>query len=225
MTKPRLKSAVLFARPDSNYKLLSGLDVYDTKRDALTWIGDLPVITHPPYEQWSRLRRFSRIDPYSKSMAYFALDQVRRNGGVLEHPAFSSLWPEANLPSHGSFDAYSGWTLPIKQYWFGNPTDKSSFLYIVGIHPQEIPTIPYPLGNRSKHTLTPYTADSEDPSLCLALWLRQITFTIFAKREGHESPTPKAEGRVVARQGPKGRVSRALCLLDYIVPTDTTVSD
>ena len=40
--------AILFARKDSVYKAMPGLDVYDFERDALTWPGGAPLIAHPP---------------------------------------------------------------------------------------------------------------------------------------------------------------------------------
>jgi hypothetical protein len=48
--------AVLFARADSNYKSLPGTDVYDIERDARTYDGPHPVVAHPLYRAWGRLR-------------------------------------------------------------------------------------------------------------------------------------------------------------------------
>lgn len=51
--------AVLFARQDSTYKALSGVDVYDIDRDARTFQGGMPVVAHPPCRAWGRLRAFA----------------------------------------------------------------------------------------------------------------------------------------------------------------------
>lgn len=93
--------SVLFARADSNYKALPSVDVWDAERDARTWPGGNPVVAHPPCRAWGRLRHFAKPRPDEKALAIFAVDQVRKWGGVLEHPASSTLWTEAGLPAPG----------------------------------------------------------------------------------------------------------------------------
>lgn len=138
--------AVLFARQDSIYKTL-GCDVWDIERDARKWPGGSPVVAHPPCRLWGRLRHFANSMPGEKELALFAVEQVRRFGGVLEHPAYSTLWPAAGLPKPGQVpDKFGGWTLPIFQSWFGHRADKATFLYIVGIAPAQIPVLPLMLG-------------------------------------------------------------------------------
>lgn len=92
------KIAVLFARKDSVYKTIPECDVYDQERDALTWLGGVPAICHPPCRLWGRLRQFSTAPIEEKQLAIFAVDQVRKHGGILEHPSGSSLWDACNLP-------------------------------------------------------------------------------------------------------------------------------
>lgn len=144
--------AVLFARQDSCYKKLPGCDVFDIERDARTWPGGYAVVAHPPCRAWGRLRKFAKPRPDEKELALFAVDQVRRFGGVLEHPEGSTLWPEKNLPGPGFKDEFGGWTLPIFQQWFGHRAEKSTLLYIVGIEPAGIPEIPFSLG-RASHVI------------------------------------------------------------------------
>lgn len=141
--------AVLFARSDSVYKQDSSLDVYDIERDARNWPGGCPVVAHPPCRAWGRLRKFAKPRPDEKSLALFAVDKVRRFGGVLEHPEGSTLWQAKNLPGPGFRDEFGGWTLPIFQQWFGHRAEKATLLYIVGIEPAQIPTIPFCLGTAS----------------------------------------------------------------------------
>lgn len=138
--------AVLFARADSVYKTLGGCDVYDIKRDARTWPGGCPVVAHPPCRAWGQLRYFAKPQPGEKELALWAVDQVRRWGGVLEHPARSTLWPVAGLPEPGCIDARGGWTLVTDQYWFGHRARKRTRLYIVGCAPLDLPTMPLALG-------------------------------------------------------------------------------
>jgi hypothetical protein len=138
--------AVLFARDDSIYKTLPGCDVWDKVRDAVNFQGPSPVIAHPPCRAWGRLRKLANPEPGEKDLAFFAVDAVRKYGGVLEHPAGSTLWYAAGLPEGGLLDEFGGWTLPISQKWFGHRAEKKTLLYIVGITREELPPIPYTLG-------------------------------------------------------------------------------
>src|SRR5208282_4230466 len=91
--------SVLFAARNSVYKTIPGLDVWDEDRNALKWPGGNPGIFHPPCRLWSRwLRHFSTAPIAEKELALWSVEQVRANGGVLEHPACSLLWDEAQLP-------------------------------------------------------------------------------------------------------------------------------
>ena len=138
--------AVLFARADSIYKTMQGCDVWDIERDALKWPGGCPAVMHPPCRAWGRLRHFANPRPGEKESAIWAVNQVRTWGGVIEHPAFSSLWKTAQLPCPGSIDEFGGWTLPVLQFWFGHKAEKATWLYIVGCKPGSIPEIPLILG-------------------------------------------------------------------------------
>lgn len=145
-------AAVLFARSDSVYKDLGNCDVWDVDRDARGYDGVLPVVAHPPCRAWGRLRTFANPRPDEKELAFFAVDQVRRVGGVLEHPASSTLWGAAGLPLPLDIDSFGGWTLPIVQSWFGHRAEKKTWLYIVGVRPLELPVMPLVLG-RASHVI------------------------------------------------------------------------
>lgn len=140
--------AVLFARADSIYKGMAGVDVWDAERDALNWPGGCPVVAHPPCRAWGMLRKLAKPRPGEKELALWAVDQVRRWGGVLEHPKGSTLWKEKPLPGPrpGERDAWGGWTLPVSQKWWGHKAEKMSLFYIVGIGPGDIPPLPFVLG-------------------------------------------------------------------------------
>lgn len=138
--------AVLFARSDSIYKSLPDCDVWDIERDARQWPGGCPVVAHPPCRAWGRLRKFAKPREGERELALWAVEQVRRWGGVLEHPQGSLLWQAAKLPAGQQCDKYGGWTLWISQWWFGHKADKPTWLYVVGIEPADLPPIPYALG-------------------------------------------------------------------------------
>jgi len=137
--------SVLFARKDSIYKSLPGCDVYDEERDALSFTGNNPVIAHPPCRAWGRLRKFAKPVPYEKDLARFAVAMVRSNGGVLEHPAASTLWQDQSLPGNHEYDEFGGFTIHVDQHSFGHKAKKSTALYICGIRIQQLPTLPLDL--------------------------------------------------------------------------------
>lgn len=139
--------AVLFARSDSIYKGFDLADVYDIDRDARNYRGDHPVVAHPPCRAWGRLRHFAKPRLDEKDLALFAVDAVRRFGGVLEHPTASTLWPAAGLPRPGAGrDEFGGWSIQVPQFWWGHRAEKSTWLYIVGCEPRGLPAIPLVLG-------------------------------------------------------------------------------
>jgi len=190
---------VLFARCDSDYKHL-GCDVWDIERDARNYRGDAPVVAHPPCRAWGRLRTFAKPRPDEKELALFAVDVVRRVGGVLEHPAYSSLWPAAGLPRPGCApDRFGGWTLPVVQFWFGHRAMKATWLYIVGVSPAGVPRIPLLLGDspcviaqncKRKRPRRPEVTDREREATPpeFARWLLEL-----ASRCASPSPSPSPE--------------------------------
>ena len=75
----------------------------------------------------------------------FALDAVRRNGGVIEHPAQSRAFSNYMLPriGHGP-DRFGGWTFRVKQCDWGHRAEKKTWLYVVGLGPDDLPPMPQP---------------------------------------------------------------------------------
>lgn len=156
--------SVLFARPDSCYKTFPNVDVWDQTRDARNWTGGNPVVAHPPCRAWSRLRHFARPLPGERALATLAIRQVRKYGGVLEHPVGSSLWVRAKLPAPGCFDSYGGWTLPVSQHWWGHRAEKKTLLYICGVSPFDIPDVPLVLGEPT-HVCETRKRENRRPSI------------------------------------------------------------
>ena len=172
--------AVLFARADSVYKTLPGVDVWDEARDARQWPGSGPAVAHPPCRAWGRLRAFANPAPHEKDLARFAVARIREFGGVLEHPAGSTLWADQGLPVPGLRDEFDGWTLAAPQKWWGHKAEKASWFYIVGCEPADVPAIPLVLGDaryvvqsRKRHDYRPHItkAEREHTPPELAVWL------------------------------------------------------
>lgn len=144
--------AVLFAREDSVYKTLPGVDVYDMERDARTYDGPHPVVAHPPCRAWASLRNHAKPRPDERNLARLAVALVREFGGVLEHPWRTTLWDAQRLPAVGQRDAFGGFTLVIDQNWWGHRAQKRTRLYVVGCEPNEVPPLPLVLGEAT-HTV------------------------------------------------------------------------
>ena len=140
---PLRSVAVLFARADSVYKTMPAVDVWDIERDARKWPGGSPVVAHPPCRAWGRLAHMAKPRHDEKDLARWAVAQVRRFGGVLEHPKDSKLWSDQGLPpADTTRDEFGGWTLGITQHWWGHRATKATKLYIVGCSPADIPDMP-----------------------------------------------------------------------------------
>lgn len=133
--------SALFVRKDSVYKDL-GIDCWDIERNALLWPGGNPGIFHPPCRKWSRMRGFSNAPDEEKQLGIWAVEQVQRWGGVLEHPAHSGLWAACGLPFNGGIDGFGGFITSVNLHWFGFPAEKKTYLYIVGCRIRDVPAYP-----------------------------------------------------------------------------------
>lgn len=129
---------VLFTRKNSPYRAL-GCDCYDIERDALTWQGGRPCIAHPPCRSWGQLSHMAKPRSGERELAVWAMAQVRRFGGVLEHPINSKLWAESGCLSWGVRDSFGGVLVPLFQSSFGHRAPKLTGLYLVGVHVPDIP--------------------------------------------------------------------------------------
>jgi hypothetical protein len=148
--------AALFVREDSAYKKRPEWEAFDAKRDATSYDGDLPVVAHPPCRAWGQLSHMANPRPGEKELAFFAVDQVRRCGGILEHPAGSKLFKQY-LPSvHGFCDSY-GYTILIDQFDFGHIAHKPTLLYICGVPLRELPPLPPTRDEEATRSITGFT--------------------------------------------------------------------
>jgi hypothetical protein len=135
--------SVLFARADSNYKTLDGVDVWDAERDARNWPGGNPVVAHPPCRAWGVLKHMAKPRPGERELALFAIEQVRKWGGALEHPAGSELWAQLQIPELCLFtDSWGGYTVMVDQFDFGHVAHKPTKVYVCGCTPDNLPVMP-----------------------------------------------------------------------------------
>lgn len=122
----------LFTCRSSPYLAL-GVECYDIDRDARTFTGSGRVICHPPCRAWAKLKGLAKPRPGERELSLFALELVRSNGGVLEHPAHSALWKELR-PGET--------TLLIRQGDFGHRAEKLTRLFYAKM--PRVPLLPPP---------------------------------------------------------------------------------
>lgn len=141
--------AALFVRTNGCYFGLPGVEPWDKKRDARQYRSGNPIVAHPECQRWGKMY-FGQPLAISKGAEKkklgddgggfkSALDNVRRCGGVIEHPKGSHAWKHFNLPIP---DANGGWTQPddfggrsccVEQGRYGHYARKPTYLYAVGI--------------------------------------------------------------------------------------------
>jgi len=119
------------------------VDCWDESRDARKYAGPHPVVAHPPCGPWGRLKFLcNKQDP---ACGLRAVEQVRAFGGVLEHPQHSSLWHACGLPRPGELpDAFGGYTVEMRQVWWGHCCEKLTWLYLVGVPREALEAPPFP---------------------------------------------------------------------------------
>lgn len=134
MSAAAFQVAALYVDPKGPYRTLAA-DCWGEARDATKYAGSLPVIAHPPCGPWGRLYR--NCTRQRRDLAVIAVSQVRRWRGILEHPAYSKLWPECGMPRPGSLypDEFGGRSYVVYQGDFGHKAPKLTWLYVVGLPP------------------------------------------------------------------------------------------
>ena len=160
--------AVLFCRKTSHYKKMQSVDCYDVDRDALTWPGGVPGVFHPPCRAWGKLSHFAKARPGEMELSIWAMNAVRKCGGVLEHPLDSRLWSASRCSSWGVRDAHGGLLVPVYQSWWGHRAFKATGLYFVGPVPV-LPDYIEPVSSQPVQNMS--LARRETTPLALASWL------------------------------------------------------
>lgn len=142
--------AALYVDPRGAYAGLPGVELWDQERDARTYPGPHPVVAHPPCERWGRYwhggpsAKVRRVLGDDGGCFAYALDAVRRFGGVLEHPEGTYAWKVHGLnlpPRVGGWiaaDWDGGWTCCVEQGHYGHRARKATWLYAQGV---ELPSL------------------------------------------------------------------------------------
>ena len=142
--------AALYIDANGPYPHIPGIDCWDIDRDATQYNGEGPLILHPPCGHWGRYSHKAHDDGHTGPLA---VAQVRKWGGVLEHPKDSKLWAKCGIPKPGEFpDQWGGYSILVFQRDWGHRADKATWLYIVGCPPDTLPDQPLPQPPRSGWT-------------------------------------------------------------------------
>lgn len=193
--------SVLFARSDSCYMQLVG-DVWDFARDARGYAGENPVIAHPPCRGWGRLSHLSIATEDEKALGLFAVLQVRRCGGVLEHPWSSKLWRAAGLPTPDQgFDAWGGFTLLLDQGWFGHAAPKPTWIYVCGCDRRDVPAFPVKVKRATGRTLGLPVAQREATPIDFARFLIKVAGRCSAPAARNSAPVARNSAPVARGHG------------------------
>ena len=141
--------AALYVQTGGSYFNLEGVEPYDEVEDARRYGGPYPVVAHPPCQRWGKLwagqplwiKRTGQRKRKGDDEGCFksALFDVRRFGGVLEHPWGSHAWAHFGLVKpkrQGGWvkaDDHGGWTCCVEQGRYGHYARKPTLLYAVGV--------------------------------------------------------------------------------------------
>ncbi len=143
-----IKVAALFVSRKGPYWGRSDIDAWDEKRDARLYDGPYPVVCHSPCSRWCRLAglveaRWGYKRGDDGGCFASALANVRRVGGVLEHPAYSDAWAAFDLPrppTGGGWQAgfCGGLSCYVEQFRYGHAAKKATWLYVYGVNPPSL---------------------------------------------------------------------------------------
>jgi hypothetical protein len=168
----------LYIDPRGPYPtLLGAANCWDEERDARLYNGPGPIVSHPPCGPWGRLKHLYKGN--EKDLGPLAVEQVRRWGGVLEHPAGSELWDHCLLPRPGWLPGiWGGMTIQVDQVEWGHACVKPTWIYVVGTN--WLPRNPPFPGRKPTH----------------GIWYGDF------ERSGHAGPTLLGASKEIRRRTP-----------------------
>lgn len=140
----KLLVSAIFVQPDGCYVDDDRIDAWPEWRDARKYNGDRPVVAHPPCQLWGALAfvNFKRWGgehnrPGNDGGCFAsALANVRRAGGVLEHPAKSRAFSAHGITKPSGIgwkrSECGGWVCEVWQSAYGHRARKATWLYYFG---------------------------------------------------------------------------------------------
>jgi hypothetical protein len=195
----------LFVDPEGIYpKLLGPENCWDETRDARTYPGPHPVVCHPPCNLFVNMaavnwKRYGRQKPAwypggtDGGCFESALQNVRKYGGILEHPAFTHAWSKYHIDPPSCIDPeVRGW---YENYWAGGVSGPGGDTY----YTCEVWQSAY--GHRArKRTWLLYSGSrppfelnwSREPGTCQIGWFDRQKPTL-SKREANATPVAFAQ--------------------------------
>ena len=141
--------AALYVQTGGSYYNLPGVQPFDQDDDARMYGGPHPIVAHPPCQRWGKMWKGQpgnikrgKVERKGDDQGCFksALFDVRRFGGVIEHPEHSNAWKHFGLakpPRQGGWIKADdhGWTCRVEQGQYGHYCPKPTWLYVVGVDP------------------------------------------------------------------------------------------
>lgn len=140
--------AILCVHSNSIYHCLAAVDCFDARRDVRSFTGGKRVVCHPPCRSWSAFcAHQAKPPPGEKELGPLCVEHLKREGGILEHPAHSRLFDHCGLPKPGEPPKDGLWTAEVWQAWWGYSMMKKTWLCFSGIDPQQV-SFPFILHTR-----------------------------------------------------------------------------
>ena len=151
-----MRVAALYVEMGGNYYNLPNVIPFDKEDDARMYGGPWAVVAPPPCQRWGKMWKGQPgnikkglVERKGDDQGCFksALFDVRRFGGVLEHPEHSNAWKHFGLnkpPREGGWidagDGY-GWTCRVEQGQYGHYCPKPTWLYACGLAIDDLPEL------------------------------------------------------------------------------------
>lgn len=198
--------SALFVMADGPYPRLVE-DCWTQERDARLYAGPNPGVYHPPCARWTRFwwtaRHKGKGLGDDDGCFASAIENVRRWGGILEHPEASHAWPRFGIlrPTPGAWTRSlfrpDEWVTVIDQLAYGHRARKRTWLVAVGA--QSLPMLRWDYtGSQQAYLLTPRlgrrTYVASGPGVSRSAELRKLHgIELMGRRERSLTPTPFAE--------------------------------
>lgn len=144
--------AALYVQTGGCYFNLEGVTPMDIEDDARMYGGPWPVVAHPPCQRWGRMWKgqpgnIKKGKGDDQGCFKSALFDVRRFGGVLEHPWGSHAWAHFGLnkpPRSGGWikaDDFGGWCCCVEQGLYGHYCIKPTLILVYGVSREDLPEL------------------------------------------------------------------------------------